>query len=293
MAKTRPLPSLSDEQRTRLLELLSGTDTVELKLTLPEADHRSAAAALGMDPLDAQIRQVFFFDTPELTLNKRGLVVRARRIQGKGADTVVKLRPVGPGDLPRSLRKLPEFGVEVDMMPGGFVCSASLKGVAGIDEPREVAAGTRPIRKLFSKAQRAFFTEHAPAGMNLNDLALLGPITVFKLRFRPRGFGRRMVAELWMYPDNSKVLELSTKCLPEEAAAVAAESRAFLESRGVDLTGDQQTKTKSALQFFAAHLQDGKKNGARAKRIPTGKPARRKTGAARKRATTARSDAQT
>jgi hypothetical protein len=26
--------------------------------------YRSAAAALGMDPLQAQIRQVFFFDTP-------------------------------------------------------------------------------------------------------------------------------------------------------------------------------------------------------------------------------------
>ena len=47
-----------------------------------------------MDALDAQIRQIFFFDTPDLALDAHGVVVRARRIQGKGDDAVVKLRPV-------------------------------------------------------------------------------------------------------------------------------------------------------------------------------------------------------
>ena len=49
-----------------------------------------------MDPLQAEIRQVFFFDTPELTLQEHGVVVRGRRTQRKGDDTVVKLRPVVP-----------------------------------------------------------------------------------------------------------------------------------------------------------------------------------------------------
>jgi hypothetical protein len=35
---------------------------------------------------------------------------------------------------------------------------------------------------------------------------------------------------------------------------VAAEARAFLSSHGVDLTGEQQTKTKTALEFFAGEL---------------------------------------
>ena len=62
-------------------------------------------AALGLDPLEAQIRQVFFFDTPELALDKHGVVVRARRIQGKGDDSAVKLRPVVPAELPDDLRR--------------------------------------------------------------------------------------------------------------------------------------------------------------------------------------------
>ena len=53
------------------------------------------------------MRQIFFFDTPDLALNAAGVVVRARRIQDSAADTVVKLRPVVPDDLPKKLRKRP------------------------------------------------------------------------------------------------------------------------------------------------------------------------------------------
>ena len=58
-----------------------------------------------------------------------------------------------------------------------------------------------------------------------------------------------------MYPDGSRILELSTKCLPTEAFQVAAEARAFLHDRGVDLTGEQQTKTATALNFFSEELR--------------------------------------
>jgi hypothetical protein len=251
------LTGLSDEELGRLLSLLKGADSVELKLTVPEGDYRSAAAALGMDPLQAQMRQVFFFDTPELTLNRAGVVARARRIQGKGGDSVVKLRPVVPDQLPASLRKSPNLVVEVDAMPGGtYVCSASLKGPGGIDDARHVAQGTRPIRKLFSKQQRAFFAEHAPDGIGMDDLSVLGPITLLKLKFSMAEYARRLVAELWFYPDGSRILELSTKCLPSEAFQTAAEGRLLLEGRGVDLSGEQQTKTATALRYFSKQLAD-------------------------------------
>jgi hypothetical protein len=60
-----------------------------------------------------------------------------------------------------------------------------------------------------------------------------------------------MVAELWFYPDGSRILELSTKCKPTEAFQVAAETRAFLATKDVNTGGEQQTKTKTALEFFA------------------------------------------
>jgi hypothetical protein len=243
-------PNLSADQLSELMQLLSGADSVELKLTVPEEYHRSAAMALDMDPLEAQIRQVVFFDTPDLALNAVGVVVRARRVQGVGDDSVVKLRPVVPEHLSRQLRKAPTFGVEVDAMPGGFVCSGSYKAALRPGRVREVLSGQRPIRKLFSKGQRAFFATHAPAGSNLDELTSLGPINVMKLKYTPKDLGRRLVAELWLYPDGSRILELSTKCAPPDAFTVAAEARAFLTGKGVDLTGEQQTKTRTALEYF-------------------------------------------
>ena len=242
---------LSDADLERLLSLIKGADSVELKLTVPDSEQRATVAALGMDPLDAQIRQVYFFDTPDLALNRHGVVVRARRVQQRGDDSVVKLRPVVPDELPTGLRASKNLVVEVDAMPGGYVCSASLKGTPRAGEVKEVAAGDRPIRRLFSKEQRAFYAAHAPEGVGLDDLSILGPINLMKLKFSPRELGRRMVAELWLYPDGSRILELSTKCAPTEAFQVAVESRAFLTKQGVDLSGEQHTKTKTALEFFS------------------------------------------
>jgi hypothetical protein len=233
---TRRSQRLSDADLERLLALLEGADSAELKLTVPDSERRSAVLALGMDPLDAQIRQVYFFDTPDLALNEHGLVVRARRVQQRADDSVVKLRPVIPDKLPAGLRKSKTLVVEVDAMPGGYVCSASLKGTPAAGDVKAVAAGDRPIRKLFSKQQQAFFAGHAPEGVGLDDLLVLGP-------------------ELWLYPDGSRILELSTKCAPTEAFGVAAETRAFLAKQGVDLSGEQQTKTSTALGYFSRNLK--------------------------------------
>jgi hypothetical protein len=255
-------PKLSDAQLAELLQLIQGSDSVELKVTVPEGTVRSTVGALGMDPLQAQIRQIYFFDTPELTLDQAGVVVRARRIQGKPEDSVVKLRPVVPADLSEDLRVSAGFRVEVDALPGGFVCSASMRGAPRVDI-REAAAGQAPLRKLFSKEQRAFYADHAPEGIALDDLTVLGPIFVLKLQTVPEGFDRKVVAELWTYPDGSRLLELSTRCLPAEAFQVAAVVRAFLVARGVDLYGEQATKTKRALAFFAEELAKGAGSGAR------------------------------
>jgi hypothetical protein len=250
--KTR---QLSDDELARMLALADDADSVELKLTVPEADQRSAIAALGMDPLDAQIRQVFFFDTPDLKLFKQGVVARARRVQKKGDDSVVKLRPVVPSELAEEVRRSPHMLVEVDAMPGGYVCSATLKRRLPKPEVRSAARGERRLRKLFSKEQRAFFAAHAPAGVELDDLSILGPIFVLKLKFQPPAAIGRMVAEAWLYPDNTRILELSTKCAPDAALDTAARAKAYLVEHGVNVMGQQQTKTRTALDFFARELK--------------------------------------
>jgi hypothetical protein len=249
-----PRHVLSEEQLAEMMHLVRDADSVELKLTIREEAQRSAIRALQLDPLDAQVRQIFFFDTPDLALQEHGVVVRARRVQRKGEDSTVKLRPVVPEKVSSGLRADPAFTVEVDAMPGGFVCSGSLKGVV---RPGGVLAhvhGDAPLRKVFSKSQRAFFAEHAPEGVGLDDLSVLGPVFVLKLKSAPADLGRRLVSELWLYPDGSRILELSTRCATTEAFQVAAETRIFLNGCGVDTTGEQQTKTRTAMEFFAREL---------------------------------------
>ena len=265
---TAPSGALSDEELQKLVALIEDVDSVELKLTVPEPAHRSTVRALGLDPLQAEIRQVYFFDTPELALDKHGLVVRARRAQKKGDDSVVKLRPVVPSELPRSIREAPTFGVELDASPEGYVCSGSMKGTPAPGRVLEAIQGQKPLRKVFSKDQRALYSAHAPEGIELDDLSILGPILVLKLKYSPEGYERRLVVEAWLYPDGSRILELSTKCEPSEAFQVGAETRAYLSSRGIDLGSEQQTKTRTALEFFSQHLDDeetrkepGKKEG--------------------------------
>jgi hypothetical protein len=249
---TKTAPALSTEQIQEVLGLLQGSDSVELKLTVPESHQVATIRSLELDPLEAQIRQVYFFDTPDLALDAQGVVVRARRIQGKGNDSIVKLRPVVPQELSEELRTSAGFRVEVDALPGGFVCSGTMKGT-----PRDVLGsvhGDRPLRKLFSKEQRAFYRAHVE-GIELDDLEILGPIFVLKLRFTPEKLGRRLTAEMWLYPDGSRVLELSTRAGTGEAFQAAAEVRAFLGERGVDVSGEQETKTRKALQYFAKGLE--------------------------------------
>ena len=247
-------PRLSDDDVIRALGLAAGSDSVELKLTVPADHQRDTWIKLALDPIDGQIRLVHFFDTPDLTLNTAGVVVRARRVQGRVDDSVIKLRPVEPGDLPDKIRQSPSMVVELDAMPGGYVCSASMKARIGPDDVRRALQGERPIRKLFTKEQRQFYTAHAPADIGLDDLTLLGPIFVLKLRYTPPELRRKLVAEAWLYPDGTRILELSTKCAPSEMFQVANEARAYLAGRGVDLSGKQQTKTAKALGFFAEHL---------------------------------------
>jgi hypothetical protein len=245
---------LLPDELLRMLELVEQSDSVELKLTLPASAYRPAAKALAIDPLEAQIRQVYFFDTPDLALNAAGVVLRARRIQGRDSDSTVKLRPLVPSEVEPAVRASAQFSVEVDAMPGGFVCSGSMKNTLPPDAVLRSVAGDRPLRKLFSKEQRAFFDGHTAAGLAIDDLAVLGPVLVLKLRLKPPELGRRLVVELWIYPDGSRVVELSTKSTPAEALRTAAQMRAFLASKAIPLSGEQQTKTKAALEFFAAEL---------------------------------------
>jgi len=257
-----PATELSRGQLDEVIRMLKDVDSVELKLVAPMHTHRATIGKLGLDPIEAEVRQVYFFDTPNLDLDKAGVVVRARRIQGGAGDTVIKLRPVDPAAIDKELRRSDSFKTEVDVVPGGFVCSGSFKGRCTAQEVREAVGGKAPLDSLFSREQRAFYRAHAPKGVALRSLATFGPTFVLKARLWVKALDRRLVVEMWLFPDGSRNLEISTKARPAEAFQVAQDLKAHLREIGIDLTGNQQTKTRAAMEFFKPEVrQQVKKRG--------------------------------
>jgi hypothetical protein len=98
----------------------------------------------------------------------------------------------------------------------------------------------------------------------MDSLVAMGPCFVLKAKHQPKDFARRIVVEMWLYPYGSRILEISTKCLPNEGFQVGAEFKTYLASQGIALGAKQETKTRAALDFFTAKLASDRLGGARA-----------------------------
>ncbi|KJE19762.1 CYTH domain-containing protein [Frankia torreyi] len=243
---------LPDDDLHALVKLTRQVDRVELKFIVPSSAHRRAFEMFGISATRARRQRVYYLDTPDRLLHRRGVVVRVRSTSGRPDDSVVKLRPVVPANVAPRLRRSKQFIVEVDAMPGAYVCSAALRTRLGPDDVRRAMGRRGSLHDLFSKQQARLLAAHLPGAGHIDDLAVLGPIEASRHRFRPEGFDRVLQAERWTFPDGSRLLELSTRATPQAAARTAARLSAVLRRHGLDLTGPQRTKTRATLDFFNA-----------------------------------------
>jgi hypothetical protein len=117
-----------------------------------------------------------------------------------------------------------------------------------------VSEGKLALESIFSRSQRAFFAAHAPASITMASLVPLGPAFFLKLKSQPLNFDRRMTVELWLYPDGSRILELSTKGAPEEAFQFGARFRAWLGKARLMRKTEAKTKTSETLKAFTAGI---------------------------------------
>ena len=229
-------------QPERLHKLADEVDQVELKLVVPRKGSRS----LGIDPDRGPTRRIYFLDTPGLALYRLGVIVRFRDRSRRRDDAVVKLRPVVPGRVPGWLRHADCFRMEIDALPSHSVCSGALKKRLGRGEVARAVAAGRPLTRLLSPHQRRLLGKYAPA-VDLGAVTVFGPIHVRCQNVKLRGFDRGLTAERWRYPDGSDLVELSTRCPVDEAAAVAARVSVALRAYGVVPADLQVTKTEIAL----------------------------------------------
>ncbi|WP_162794677.1 hypothetical protein [Nonomuraea lactucae] len=218
---------------SELFGLVKGADSVELRLAVCDVRRQPAISTLEVDPFDAEIRQVYFFDTPELALDRLGLMICARSSQSEGmqGDSMMKLRSTAPGSMPADA----DLGIET--MPGGYVCSGAIRRRTRNEQIRAAVLGEQPLHTLFTWRQQEFFVEYAPPWVALDGLSAIGPVTVLELGLEPAELKRRLALELWNYPDDPRLLEFSTRISPEEMIDATAQTSHFLRGKGLSVEG--------------------------------------------------------
>jgi hypothetical protein len=223
---------------------------VEVKITARVEDEDLVLGLLKDRDEEPKERTVYFFDTPTLQLFDVGLVLRARKTKGDVDDSTVKIRPVDPKRIPIDWMKTEGFAVEMDRVGDTHIISAKLGAEQAEGEIDDAVEGKRPLRKLFSADQERLIAEFGPKEIGWGALTAMGPIAVQKWKIDARKLGHEIVVERWKLPDKSDLVELSIKVPPGEATEAEEAFMALLEAMGLEISGDQQTKTRGALTFF-------------------------------------------
>jgi hypothetical protein len=230
---------------------LAEMDAVEIKVTIRPDQELRAERSLEINEDNAEVRIVYFYDTPGLELFDAGIALRARLVKGDDDDSTVKVRPVEAAKVADEWKRHDAFKLEADCVGRRIVCSASLTVLQKRTEIDKVAKGTRPIEKLFSKDQERFLTDLTGKTLDFGKLHVLGPIRVLRWKVKAAGFPYDLTVEEWRLPDGEDLVEVSFKAAPRKALLAQKKFEAHLRGLGLDPEGAQETKTRTALSYFA------------------------------------------
>ena len=239
-------------RRTSSVPAIAG---VEIKVTLRPDEELKGIRALELDEDSAEVRIIYFYDTPALDLFNAGVLLRARLVKGENDDSTVKVRPVDPAKVPQGWTELPGFKLEADSTGDRIICAASLTTVQKRNEIDDVAKGSRPIHKLYSPDQERFLGQFYPHPVDFGKLRVLGPIRVLRWKTKHKRFEHELTSEEWRLPDGEDLLEVSIKVEATEAPVARKAFETHLRELGLDPAGAQETKTRRALERLAQTLK--------------------------------------
>ena len=231
----------------------------EIKVTIKADEELRALRAFKVDEDTAEVRVIHFFDTPQLSLFDSGIVLRSRLVKGDADDTTVKVRPVVPSKISPSWIRRKGFKMEADRAGRKSVTSASLTEVHKRAEIDAVAEGKEPISKIFSETQLGLIKETTGVQVDPDLLSPLGPIRVLCWQSAHKEFPYRLTIEEWRLPNGEDLVEVSIKVSPDEEKTAVKHFEGHLRELGLDPNGEQQTKTRTALTYFAKTLRSRKR----------------------------------
>jgi hypothetical protein len=217
----------------------------EVKVLL--ADPSFDPSRLGGAPSS---RDITFFDTPDLTLHGKGLLIRARRADGPGSDFTVKLRPMTQDRVDPSFQQASGFKCNLDM-PMGTEGDAqcSITESADADAIRASLSSSDKIRALFDDTTLRY--AEVPVGpLDPGSLRPLGPIHSTVWDVEVDELGGKVSFERWDVPGDP-TLEASITVGSDVRDDTSRKLVAWLASQGQSPAAQQQEKTSAALAAFA------------------------------------------
>lgn len=228
-------------------------EEVELKFVVKEAQ---IPEALKRFPPDNKIekRNIYFLETDDLAISRKGIILRLRQNPGKKDDSTVKLRGKEAVDLPDQEFPLSDNGeeskLETDRVIGGKEArsfSITVKQRGG--EVADLREGKRELKELFSDKQEKFLSKYAQ-GVDWRNARLLGPVKAEKWEFRSDGFPYELTAELWHLPgcEQEQMLEFSTKVDQSDAKGAERDLLELMKKKDVALSASPESKTQTVLK---------------------------------------------
>jgi hypothetical protein len=224
-------------------------EDVEIKANLE--DPVAALAALALDEANAhEARTLWFYDTSELGLYDRGVIVRARKVKDGPDDSTVKARPMDPASTAPGWLELPGAKCETDRTVENARSACSLTRAVEKDRIDDVAAGRRAIASLYDEDQLLFLGSIA-GPVALTGLRPLGPIPSTVWRLSALGLPAPVSLELWTLGDRT-ILEVSMRVLSstDHGDTAARELFDWIAVHGLVVSTMQQNKTRAALESF-------------------------------------------
>jgi hypothetical protein len=240
--------------RGKVAKEVAGAEAIEIKATIPDHQIRQALKRFRLTASNDEERYIYFFDTPKLDLLGAGIIARARRVVGDAHDSTVKFRPINPVDVEQKWRKFRDFKIEADASETSLVKSASFSMPVTKGLIKRVAGGKQPIAEIFTEEQEDFLMTVAGQAIDFTSLAVLGPLLAQRWQFEDPGCPWPITAELWKRGDGRRLMEVSIKAPVVQAAVAVGGFMAFLAEVGAERDKNQQTKTRWALDYYAAKL---------------------------------------
>jgi hypothetical protein len=235
-------------------------EKIEVKLAFVSEDTAKALAVLGLSDPPNEERRIHFFDTGNLALFERRLILRVRQTVAGGDADNATLKVRGPGAPDAASRFLATAGAKAKFEGDQNVGREELPSFSITTEPgSEVVAAAvadpQKVESVFDQAGQTLFHEIGGAEAGPTEIKCLGPIRSRIWKLKPDGFAGKITAELWDVA-GAQLLEISDKAPRAEASALAVQLKKLVpEAKARQL---DTSKTLFALQSIRAQSSTGK-----------------------------------